>query len=121
VERLKRLGVKSSADFASDPTVRPLAEELAEVVRQIHEQDREVQRLDVFMAEAESHLRRIKRRRAVEAGGLTRGEEEQFIRTGVELTERPWSDQSDLILLEVDEILDEMLGKPEAKQQKGLR
>lgn len=52
IERLKCLGVRSSAELTSVPAARPLAEELAEVVRQIHEQEQKAQRRGVM------HLRR---------------------------------------------------------------
>jgi hypothetical protein len=114
-ERLRRLGVRSSADLRHIPAARPLAEELAEVVHLIRDQQKVAQRLGEATIEAGSRLRRLQRRGVIEPTG---DEEVQFIRTGVELTERPWSDQSDPMLLEVDGIVDEMLGKPEAKQQK---
>ena len=98
VERLKCLGVRSSTDLKNAPAARPLAEELAEVVAQIRDQEQEIERLSTTIIESESHVRRIERHKVIEATGLDEPEEEQLVRTGVELTEMLRSDQGDLMV-----------------------
>jgi len=66
VAQLQRLGVRSSADLKRIPAARPLAEELAELARQIEKQEREAERLDAAVVQAESRIRRIARQQAVD-------------------------------------------------------
>ncbi|NLX96624.1 MAG: hypothetical protein GXY83_10645 [Rhodopirellula sp.] len=108
VEQLQRLGVASSADLKNVPEGRPLAEELVEIARQAQGMATEVERLNLAIIEAESKLRRIERREAMQASGLG---EEEMVRTGLELTEKVRADRSGLEGLEVNEILGKMLGK----------
>ena len=106
VEQLRGLGIDSSADLKNVPDARPLAEELAEVVRQAQGMRNEVARLDFVIIEAESKLRRIERREAMEASGLA---EEEMFRSRLELSEKVRTDQNGL--LKVGETLDKILGK----------
>ncbi len=84
VDQLQRLGVRSSADLENIPAARPLAEELAEVVRQIEEQGQEVERLDAAVVEAESRIRRLTRQKAMEETRLGTAVEEEVVRMNIE-------------------------------------
>lgn len=111
VNQLQRLGVQSSADLKNIPAARPLAEELAEVVRQIDEQTQEAVRLDAAVMEAESRIRRLTRQKAMEETRLGTAEEEEVLRMRFELGETLNGDQGHLVVLEVDEVLDRTMAE----------
>ena len=77
--------------------------------RQVHRIEQEIQRLDLAISKAESHVRRVERAKEIEAAGLRKGDEERSFRIGVELKEKLRNDQGDLGPMEVDEALNQAL------------
>lgn len=85
-ERLLELGVRSANDLAENKPAQPLIEELRELVGQIADVRQDIAHLDRSIVEAESNLRRLERRKLIQAQGLLAEQEVgQITRTTLEL------------------------------------